>query len=72
VATTLRVLRVVVQHNRHRAAPHPKDVLREAHMIRKLDIGRTHADVRGVVHHPLAVDHPLTRVSHLRDATGLA
>jgi hypothetical protein len=28
--------------------------------------------VRGVVHQPLAVDHPLARVGHLRDATGLA
>jgi hypothetical protein len=41
-------------------------------VIRKLDIGQAHADVRGVVHQPLAVDHPLGRVSHVRDATGLA
>ena len=52
------------------AAPHPEDVLRETHMVRKLDIGQAHADVRGVVHEPLAVDHPLGRVSHVRDTTG--
>jgi cytidylate kinase len=56
----------VVQDHRHRAAPHPEDVLREPHMVRKLDIGQAHADVRGVVHQPLAVDHPLVRVSHVR------
>ncbi len=32
---------------------------------------RAHADVRGVVHQPLAVDQPLVRVSHVRDTTGL-
>jgi hypothetical protein len=62
----------VIQHHRHRAAPHPEDVLREPHLVRKLDIGQADADVRGVVHQPLAVDHPLGRVSHARDATGLA
>ena len=60
----------VVQDHRHRAAPHPEDVLREPHVVRKLDIGQAHADVRGVVHQPLAVDHPLVRVSHVRDTTG--
>jgi hypothetical protein len=62
----------VVQHHRHRAAPHPENVLREPHVIRKLDIRQAHADVRGIVHQTLAVDHPLMRVSHLRDATALA
>jgi hypothetical protein len=60
----------VVQDHRHRAAPHPEDVLREPDVIRKLDIGQAHADVRGVIHQPLAVDHPLVRVSHVRDTTG--
>jgi hypothetical protein len=31
-------------------------------VIRKLDIGQAHTDVRGVVHQSLAVDHPLMRV----------
>jgi hypothetical protein len=39
-------------------------------VVRKLDISQAHADVRGVVHQPLAVDHSLLRVSHVRDATG--
>jgi hypothetical protein len=26
--------------------------------------------MRGIVHQPLAVDHPLVRVSHVRDTTG--
>jgi hypothetical protein len=40
----------IVEDYRHRAAPHPEDVLREPHVVRKLDIGQAHADVRGVVH----------------------
>jgi hypothetical protein len=39
-------------------------------MVRKLDIGQTHTDVRGVIHQPLAVGHPRARVSHVRDITG--
>jgi hypothetical protein len=43
-------LACIVEDYRHRAAPHPEDVLREPHVVRKLDIGQAHADVRGVVH----------------------
>jgi ABC-type antimicrobial peptide transport system permease subunit len=39
-------------------------------MVRKLEIGQTHTDVRGVIHQPLAVGHPRARVSHVRDITG--
>jgi len=61
----------VIQDHRHRAAPHPEDVLRETHVVRKLDIGQAHADMRGILDQSLAVDHPLMRVSHVRDTTGL-
>jgi uncharacterized protein (DUF1330 family) len=37
----------IIQDHCHRAAPHPEDVLREAHLVRKLDIGQAHTDVRG-------------------------
>jgi len=30
----------VIQDRRHRAAPHPEDVLGESHLVRKLDIGK--------------------------------
>ncbi len=60
----------IIQDHRHRDPPHPEDILREAHMVRKLDIGQAHADMRGIVHQPLAVDYPLARVSHVRDTTG--
>ncbi len=53
----------IIQHHRHRAAPHPEDVPREPNVVRKLDIGQAHTDVGGVIHQPLAVDHPLVRVS---------
>ena len=62
----------VVQDHRHRASPHPEDVLREAHLVRKLDIGQAHTDVRGIVHESLALDHPLGRATHVRDTTGPA
>jgi hypothetical protein len=50
----------------HRTAPHPEDILREAHVIRKLDIGQAHANMRGVIYQSLAVDQPLVRVGHVR------
>jgi hypothetical protein len=60
----------VVQDHRHRAAPNPEYVLRKAHMVRKLDISQAHTDVRGVIHQPLAVDHPTcagqSRTRHYR------
>ena len=62
----------IIQDHGHRDPPHPEDILRETHMIRKLDIGQAHADMRGTVYQPLAVDYPFVRVSHLRDTTGPA
>jgi hypothetical protein len=34
-------------------------------MVRQFDICQAHADVRGLVHETLAVNHPLVRVSHV-------
>src|ERR1700683_2371031 len=60
----------IIQNRCHRAAPHPEYILRETYMIGKFDICQAHADMRGIVHQALAVDHPLARVSHVRDTTG--
>ena len=62
----------IIQNRCHRAAPHPKYILREAYVVGEFDICEAHADMRGIVHQALAADHPLVRVSHMRDATGPA
>ena len=59
------VLARVVQHCRHRYAPHPEHVLRERHVIRKLDVRQANADVRRIVDYALAVYLPFMRISHV-------
>jgi hypothetical protein len=39
-------------------------VLGEAHVVGQLHIGQADPDVRGIVHQPLAADHPRMRVRH--------
>ena len=69
-AGVFAVVHVAARQLPQPAAAHPEDVLREAHVIRKLDVGQAHEDVRGLVQQLLAVDRPLVRVSHGGDASG--
>jgi len=54
----------IIQHDRHRAAPHPEHVLGEAHLVGQPHIGQADPDVRGIVYQPLAADQPRMGVRH--------